>query len=155
MPRKAKALIALGFSAGRPDFGQGTVAIARCLRPAVSFESCPALCHGCPVADLNWITLGTSPAITVARGRGGPVFTGQRLSRTEMRRSAVEPNRLLLQMLLQARHQLGEVAGAEPDVELPTPGILPALPTGTGGTGGSEEIGATGATPRGPALTVV
>src|SRR3977135_1357292 len=55
-------------------------------------------------------------------------------------------------MLLQARHQLGEVAGAIADVELPAQDILPAVAAGAGGAGEGEEIGAAGDAAHGAAL---
>src|SRR5215469_6135568 len=55
-------------------------------------------------------------------------------------------------MFLQAGHELGEVAGAEADVELEAQDFLPAIAAGAGRAGQREEIGAAGDAARGPAL---
>src|ERR1700731_5241255 len=55
-------------------------------------------------------------------------------------------------MLLQARHQLDEIARAEAVVELVDEDALPGVATGARRAGQREEIGAAGDTRRGPAL---
>src|SRR5215472_14871102 len=55
-------------------------------------------------------------------------------------------------MLLQAGHELGQVAGTEADIELEAQDLLPAVAAGAGRAGQREEIGAAGDTARGPAL---
>src|SRR5882672_10659543 len=57
-----------------------------------------------------------------------------------------------LQMLLQPRHQLDQVAGPEAAVELPFENIVPAVAAGAGRAGQGEEIGAAGDPAGGPAL---
>src|SRR5262245_20356232 len=60
--------------------------------------------------------------------------------------------RARLQMLLQARHQLDQVAWPVAAVELPFENIIPTVAAGAGRAGEGEEIGAAGHAPGGPAL---
>src|SRR6185295_2121553 len=53
---------------------------------------------------------------------------------------------------VQARHELGEVAGAEADVELETQDVVPAVLAGAGRAGQREDIGAVGDARGGAAL---
>ena len=55
-------------------------------------------------------------------------------------------------MLLQARHQLDEIARAEAVVELVHEDVLPGVAAGAGRAGQREEIGAAGDPGGGPAL---
>src|SRR5271169_521724 len=58
----------------------------------------------------------------------------------------------LLQVLLQARHQLDEVARAKAVVELMDEDALPGVAAGAGRAGQSKQIGAAGDPGRRPAL---
>src|SRR5580692_11894357 len=53
---------------------------------------------------------------------------------------------------VQARHQFGEVAGAEADVELLAQDVVPAVLAGAGRAGQREDVGAVGDARRGAAL---
>ena len=55
-------------------------------------------------------------------------------------------------MFLKPRHEFGEIAWAETDIELPAQDVLPAVTTGTGRTGKREEICAAGNPADSPAL---
>src|SRR6185437_13289355 len=53
---------------------------------------------------------------------------------------------------VQARHELGEVAGSEADVELEAQDVVPAVLAGAGRAGQREDVGAVGDAGRGAAL---
>src|SRR5579862_94105 len=65
---------------------------------------------------------------------------------TPSQRAAGQLPRLLpfVAMLVEARHQLDEIAGAEAVVELVPQNVLPGIAAGAGRAGQREEVGAAG-----------
>ncbi len=55
-------------------------------------------------------------------------------------------------MLLEAGHDLDEIAGAEAVVELPVEDVVPGVPAGAGRAGQGEQVGAAGGAGRRPRL---
>src|SRR3546814_3890167 len=63
-----------------------------------------------------------------------------------------KPSARRLQVLLQARHQLHQVARPQARIELELQDVLPAVPAGRGRAGQREEVGAAGDAADGAAL---
>src|SRR5690242_15171786 len=84
------------------------------------------------------------------RMRSGARITSITRTRTQQKIKAsaeTDPRRLLcrgLQMLLQPRHQLDQVAGAEPVVELVDQYVVPRVLHGTGAARQREQVSAAG-----------